>query len=52
MDRWFKPDPAFDDALRRALDACDDPALLQAALLAAVTAEDPDAPIAALGVRR
>jgi len=43
---------ASTDALRRALDACDDPALLQAALLAAVTAEDPDAPIAALGVRR
>ncbi len=43
---------ASTDALRRALDACDDPALLQAALLATVTAQDPDAPIAALGARR
>lgn len=40
------------DALRRALDACDDPAALQAALLATVSAQDPDAPIAALGARR
>jgi Uma2 family endonuclease len=43
---------ASTDALRRALDACEDPALLQAALLATVTAQDPDAPIAALGARR
>jgi Uma2 family endonuclease len=40
------------DALRRALDGCDDPAALQAALLATVTAQDPDAPIAALDTRR
>jgi Uma2 family endonuclease len=43
---------ASTDALRRALDACEDPALLQAALLATVTAQDPDAPIAALDERR
>jgi Uma2 family endonuclease len=43
---------ASTDALRRALDACEDPALLQAALLATVTAQDPDAPITALGARR